>query len=345
MRTILFTALTSIALAIGGWSNERITTAEGSEGVGFDPLTQTAVVANQTAGTISIVDVKARQLVDTIEVGGFPVGAKIDQGAHTVIYTDKKDGTVVLFDMDSRSERARLPVGANPSCVGLAAGINTAVVASIDESRVSVIDLTGPSILRTIEVGPAPICMHWAIDPQTLTATVVSAGEGTLQLLDIAEGTVLKSIPVGNFPVGPSRHLATNTAIVPLNADNAAAIVDLTAGEVLHTVPTGAGPICSVVHQGANVAFVSNLVELPGVGDGSVSVIDMSTGAVIGTIDGVGEGTVCMGLDEEQGLLMVSSRFPGDLWLIDIQEYLTGPPTAAEVEPWGAVKASIHLSK
>lgn len=332
MKTITLTLITICALI--AWTNalafERLPTGIGSEGVAINSRTQIAVVASKSyaelgkkpvdTGTLSIIDLKTKQIINTIEVGGVPVGPAINENTNTVVFSDKAHNEVVILDLTSGTETARIAVGENPSCVGVDSELNLAVVASTADSKLYVIDLVSASIKHTIEVGANPVCMHWSINPKDMTAIVANMGADTLTVMDIENGSVLRTIPVGQGP-GPGQSLnpETNTAVVPFMNNNMMEIVDINSGTVTHTVPVGAAPVCSVIDGENNIAFISNY------GDGSVSAIDIDTGTLISTIDGVGEGPNCMAIDATQNLLLVTNH-GGDTALIELDDILGAIP-------------------
>ncbi len=333
MKTIVITLITICALI--AWTNalafERLPTGIGSEGVAINSRTQIAVVTSKSyaelgkkpvdTGTLSIIDLKTKQIINTIEVGGVPVGPAINENTNTVVFSDKANNEVVILDLTSGTETARIAVGENPSCADVDSEHNLAVVASTVDSKVYVIDLASASIKHTIEVGANPVCMHWSINPKDMTAIVANMGADTLTVMDIENGSVLKTIPVGQGPgPGPSLNPETNTAVVPFMGNNVMAIVDINSGTVTHTVPVGAAPVCSVIDGENNIAFISNY------GDGSVSAIDIDTGTLISTIEGVGEGSTCMAIDATQNLLLVTNH-GGDVALIELDDILGAIPT------------------
>jgi len=346
-----------IVCTLFAWTNvfaiERISIGPGGEGVAIDTRTQTAFITSKSytglgakpvdTGTISIIDLKTKQVTKVIEVGGVPVGPAINEDTNTLVFSDKANNEVVLLDLATGAERARIPVGVNPSCVGIDPQHNIATVASVDDSEVYVIDLASAKITQTIPVNPAPICMHQCINPNDTTAIVSHFGGDALTVMDIENGRVLKTIPVeGALSSGASLNPQTNTAVVPLRDDNAAAIIDLSSGTVTYIVPVGAFPVCSVIQEETNTAFISNYVG------GSVSAIDLSTGTLIHTLEGVGEGATCMAIDEAQNLLVVSTH-SGDTTLIPLDEFIGGTPTSVEPKDkhltfWGLMKQVFHGS-
>ncbi|MBC8229885.1 PQQ-binding-like beta-propeller repeat protein [bacterium] len=334
MKTLTLTLITICALI--AWTNvlaiERVHTGPGSEGVAINSRTQIAVVTSKSyaelgkqpvdTGTLSIIDLKTKQVIDTIEVGGVPVGPAINEETNTVVFSDKANNAVVILDLASGVETARIPVGENPSCVDVDAEHNLAVVASVDDSKVYVIDLAAANIKHTIEVGAQPVCMHWSINPNNMTAIVANMGADTLTVVDIQNGSVLKTIPVSGPSSGASLNPQTNTAVVPL-LDNTTVIVDLNSGTVTHTVSVGDYPVCSVIDERTNVAFISNYVG------GSVSAIDLNTGMLISTFEGVGEGPTCMAVDATQNLLLVTNH-GGDTALIKLDDITVADVIAEE---------------
>ncbi len=353
LRTVTLITLCAFIAWGSAFAIERIPIGSGGEGVAIDTRTQTAVITSKSytglgakpvdTGTISIIDLKTKQVTKVIKGGGVPVGPAINERTNTLVFSDKAHNEVVLMDLTTGTERARIPVGVNPSCVGIDPQHNIATVASVDDSKVYVIDLASAKITHTIPVNAAPVCMHYCINPNDMTAIVSHFGGDALTVMDIKNGRVLKTIPVGGaLSSGASLNLQTNTAVVPLGDDNAVAIIDLNSGTVTRTVPVGAFPVCSVIHEKTNTAFISNYVG------GSVSAIDLSTGTLIRTLEGVGEGATCLAIDEAHNLLVVSTH-SGDVALLRLDELIGGAPTAVEAQGkqftfWGLIKRAFQSS-
>jgi YVTN family beta-propeller protein len=120
------------------------------------PSSGTDVVVDKThfaaaTGTVSVVDLKQRQEIATIEVGLHPTGMALDREAHRLYVANAASDTVSVVDTQARKEiesiavrpEQGLPFGSSPNALTLSADKKTMYVANGANNCICVISLEG----------------------------------------------------------------------------------------------------------------------------------------------------------------------------------------------------------
>ena len=183
-------------------------------------------------------------------------------------------------------------------------------------------------VLSVVAAGSAQLLSSIHLDPQPGTAVGYSGGavavvESTgravvtsmdtneVYFLDVRTGTVLHTVTVGRLPQPPDAVAVDGQVehvVIIVDRARTATLLDARTGAVLRTVTVGVSPQAVAVDERTHRAFVVNEGPrgrdgLP-VGTGSVSVLDMRSGAVLRTI-GVGVAPHAVALDARTGRVFV----------------------------------------
>lgn len=145
------------------WNETVIPVGKGSEGFDVSPDAQELWVANAQDGTISIVDVAAKKVVQTLD-------ANI-RGANRLKFTpDGKlafvstlgGSDLVIFDRANRKESKRIKIGHGAAGILMQPDGARAYVACTPDSYVLVIDLKSLEVTGKITAGQNPDGLAWA---------------------------------------------------------------------------------------------------------------------------------------------------------------------------------------
>ena len=111
----------------------------------------------------------------------------------------------------------------------------------------------------------------------------------------------------------------SGTLIVANMSDNTATLIDLDAGEVLATLPTGPAPHEIAVTGDGRRAVITNYGDRGGPGN-SLTVIDLETGTVAGTIDlGVYQRPHGISVLPDRDVAVVTSEVAQAVILVDVE--------------------------
>jgi serine/threonine-protein kinase len=248
-------------------------------------------VANQQAGTLSVIDPESNEVMgDPIDAGARPDGVVAGKGV--VWLAGAGSDSVRRFQAAGEIvPTAKVPVGNRPEAISL--GKQLVWVANVNDNTVNRIDRATPSPVGSpIGVGSKPSGIFvgrrfvWVanngddtvtrIDPSTAEvvgdaiavgkeprgvietakfAWVANSGDGTITRLDRKTGNVVGTTKVGRNP----RHLAFGNGFVWVtnNADNSVTRLDPETGRVVGSpIPVGQKPLG--IASGAGAVWVAN---------------------------------------------------------------------------------------
>ena len=148
------------------WNLSVVPVGKGAEGFDILPNGKESWVANAQDGTISIIDIGAKRVVQTLD-------AKV-QGANRLKFTP--DGTlafvstlrgpdVTVLDVASRAVVKRIPVGRGAAGILMQPDGAVAYVACTPDDKVVVISLKSLSVVKEIVAGKQPDGLAWATIP------------------------------------------------------------------------------------------------------------------------------------------------------------------------------------
>jgi DNA-binding beta-propeller fold protein YncE len=243
----------------------RVLVGSTPQNAAFDPATDTVYVANQGDNTVSVVDTRHCNALDTsgcaqtpptVAVGLGPFSLAIDHATHTVYVANQTDGTVSAINAATCNAHNTSGCGQTPPVV--AAGL-------------------------------APFGI--AVDPATDTVYVADSGGAgdTVSVIDGATcnasntsgcGQTPATMTVGNFPFGVAVDAANKTVYVTDAADNTVSMINAATchagdtagcGQPAPTVAVGSSPGPIAVDPSTGTVYVGNG------NDATVSLIDAAT--------------------------------------------------------------------
>ena len=277
----------------------------------FDPATDTVYVANQNDNTVSVVDARRCNALDTsgcgrtpvtVPVGAGPFFFAIDDRTHTVYVANQYDNTVSVIDG-----------------------------ATCNATHTFGCSVTPP----TVPAGPTPFGITF--DPRTDTLYVADANfdangnpqAGSVSVINGAtcNATVTSgcgqqpgSVPVGNFPFIPFFDRATGTVYVTNANDNTISMLDPRtcnatdpAGcDHVATAATDSNPIPIVANDRTGTLYVGSANSpLVDVLDAHTCNAERTSGCAVLGRAAIAGGTDGMALDRATDTLFVANNGPG----------------------------------
>lgn len=155
--------LSTVNLASGEVMS-HIPTGDGAEGVAVAPGDDRVWVTNRAEDSVSIVDPNTSQIVETLEVTGFPIRVDISNCGNHAIISSARAGTVSVFDTNNYEVRSQLQPGDLPIGVLISPSGKRAFVANAGSNSVSTINLETLSIEKTGSMGREPDGMAFVSD-------------------------------------------------------------------------------------------------------------------------------------------------------------------------------------
>jgi YVTN family beta-propeller protein len=146
------------------WNETVVRVGNGSEGFDVSPDRHELWVANAQDGTISVIDIAKKKVVETIQanVGGANRLKFTPDGKH-VLVSSLGGPDLVIFDTATRRQIKRVPVGHGAAGIVIEPNGARAFVACTPDDYVAVIDLHSLAVAGHIQAGGEPDGMAWAI--------------------------------------------------------------------------------------------------------------------------------------------------------------------------------------
>ena len=134
----------------------------GAEGFDVSPDGKQLWAANAGDGTVSIVDIAGKKVVQT-----FPVDAKrsnrlkFTPDGKRVLISDLTNGGLIVVDVAARKEVKRLTLGRSIAGILIVPDGSRAYVAATNDNYVAVVDLKNLEVMSRISTGTGPDGMDW----------------------------------------------------------------------------------------------------------------------------------------------------------------------------------------
>lgn len=146
------------------WNATNVSVGKGPEGSDISPDGREYWAANSGDGTVSIVDVAAKKVVQTVDIHTKRSNRlKFTQDGKLVLVSDLGWNELILLDASSRKEIKRLNVGRQPEGILIAPDGGHAYVAVAGEKVVEILDLKTLEVGARIPTGAGPDGMAWAV--------------------------------------------------------------------------------------------------------------------------------------------------------------------------------------
>jgi YVTN family beta-propeller protein len=146
----------------GDWNETVVPVGRGSEGFDVSPDGKDIWVANAGEGTVSIIDVASKKVVDTLAAnvkGANRLKFTPDGKLAFISSVSKPD--VAVFDRVTRKEVKRIKVGDGAAGILMQPDGSRAYVACSPDGYVAVIDLHSLEVMGRVEAGQGPDGLAW----------------------------------------------------------------------------------------------------------------------------------------------------------------------------------------
>jgi YVTN family beta-propeller protein len=146
-----------------GWTLTTVPVGKGPEGADISPDSREFWAANSGDGTVSIIDVAAKKVSQTLDVRTKHSNRlKFTPDGKLVLISDPGGNELVILDAVSRKEIKRLSVGNQPEGILVPPEGARAYVALAGEKSVAVLDLKSLEVTARISTGNGPDGLAWA---------------------------------------------------------------------------------------------------------------------------------------------------------------------------------------
>ena len=147
-----------------GWKQTRITVGKGPEGLDVSPDGKELWAANSHDGTLSIIDVGSRKVVQVIDVKTKQSNRlKFSPDGRLVLVSDMGAGDVVVLDARARQEIKRIHIGSAANGILMDLDGSRAFVAASRDNFLAVIDLKTLAMVGKLQTGRGVDGLAWAV--------------------------------------------------------------------------------------------------------------------------------------------------------------------------------------
>jgi YVTN family beta-propeller protein len=147
-----------------GWIQTPISVGKGPEGFDVSPDGKEVWAANSHDGTLSIVDVTSKKVVQTLDLHTkFANRVKFSPDGKLVLISDLGTGDLIALDAAARKEIKRVNLGRGVAGILIVPDGSRAYVAVSTDGQVAVVDLKTFSVTGRITTGKGPDGMAWAV--------------------------------------------------------------------------------------------------------------------------------------------------------------------------------------
>lgn len=171
----------------------------GSHMLAVSPDRRRAYVANIMDGTVSVIDLRRREKLGDIAVGGYPEGIAITPDGKQLWVGDNSGPRLRVVDLASRQVIATLPTDSVALRVVITPDGQTAITSGMASGTLNLFDVANRRPVRTIAVSGSRRAMQVTIafsrDARRLY--VAETAPGTIAEVDLASGQVLRRLTAG----------------------------------------------------------------------------------------------------------------------------------------------------
>ncbi|HUB81105.1 MAG TPA: hypothetical protein VMB03_20015, partial [Bryobacteraceae bacterium] len=144
------------------WNVTNVPVGHGSEGFDLTPDGKELWVANAQDQTISIIDVAAKKVVDTIPSTQAANRLKITLDGKYAFVSDMAGNDLLVIDVATRKEFKKIPLPASSEGLLMAPGGRTVYTTLNTRDAVAVIDLATMKMTGEVKTGRGPDGLAWA---------------------------------------------------------------------------------------------------------------------------------------------------------------------------------------
>jgi YVTN family beta-propeller protein len=144
------------------WNVTVVPVGPGAEGFDLSPNGRELWVANAQAGSVSIIDVAAKKLTETLMVAFRSANRlKFTPDGKYALISDLGGTNVIVMDVATRKEITRIDVGGGAAGIQMSPDGTRAFVAVGSQNGVAIVDLKTFQVSGRISTGPGPDGLAW----------------------------------------------------------------------------------------------------------------------------------------------------------------------------------------
>jgi YVTN family beta-propeller protein len=150
----------------GDWEQTVVPVGRGAEGFDVSPDGKELWAANAQDGTVSIIDLAAKRVTDTLQANVRGANRlKFTLDGKLVLITSLSGAGLAILDSATHKELKRIPIARGAAGIQMQPNGSRAFIACTGEGYVAVLDLKTLEIAARIDAGPEPDGLAWSVRP------------------------------------------------------------------------------------------------------------------------------------------------------------------------------------
>jgi len=146
------------------WDETVVPVGKGAEGFDVTPNGKELWAANAQDGTISVIDLGTRKVVQTLAANVMGANRlKFTPDGKLALVSSLRDADLAIFDVSGRRELKRVKIGHGAAGIEMQPDGSRAFVACTPDGYVVVVDLKSLEVSGHIDAGKQPDGMAWAV--------------------------------------------------------------------------------------------------------------------------------------------------------------------------------------
>ena len=308
-----------LVIALDGLTNltTSLSAGKGPTALTVNVATNKIYVANQTDGTVTVIDGATFTVVATVTVGALPMQLGVDPVTDKVYVVNQNGNSVSVID-GATDAVATIPVGNGPDGIGIDSLTDQIYVANGNDNTVSVLDGASGIVTKTLAVGAGPTAI--AVNPVTHHVYVANRKTNTVSVIDEAPAPTVAQVAVGKNPRSVALNPLTGQLFVSNQDDGTVTSIGSAPAQATATsavsATAGSATLVSVLADVNRVAVISAATS----GQGKLSILDGASLQPIGATV-IPDTPVAASFNDATGYLYVVSggnaTTSGKIWAID----------------------------
>src|SRR5262245_10583059 len=294
----------------------------------------TVYVSNEKGNSITVVDSKTLEVLETIPVGQRPRGIRLTNDDKYLLVCASDDDTVQVVDVATREIVGDLPSGPDPELLDLHPSGSPVYIANEDDSLLTVIDLNDKKVLAEVEVGVEPEGV--GASPDGKTVVVTSETTNMAHFVDTDSYQITDNVLVGSRPRFAEFTADGSRLWVTSEVAGVVSVIDAKTRKIIKVIgfaipgvqPENIQPVGVRVTKDGSKAFVA-------LGPANrVAVIDAKTLEVEEYLL-VGQRVWQLAFTPDEKQLFVTSGNSNDVSVIDVPSLTVVKSIPVGTAPWG----------
>ena len=156
-------------------------------------------ISNENSDSITVLDLKNKAFVKSIETGGRPRDMKIDKEKNLLYVVVSEENHIALIDLSKLEIVSYINTGDDPEIFDIDPSKKIIAVSNEDDNQLTIIDINTKEVIKTIEnVGVEPEGVNFS--PEGTLVYVTSEGTNSVIIVDPWSQKIVNEILVGNRP-------------------------------------------------------------------------------------------------------------------------------------------------